>query len=119
MVPACLPACALAGAPPGAAVAKDEKVWAAALKPDSALLAPANAARMGGADCLLLVELAEALLAGGPGGSAGKAEGERPCPPSPPGFGAEGPWVGAWVAGHVPLHGVLQDAVIMPHGACL
>ncbi|KAG2489371.1 hypothetical protein HYH03_012201 [Edaphochlamys debaryana] len=45
-----------------AVVPAGDKTWAAALKPDSPLLAPANAAKLPPADCPRAAELAEVLL---------------------------------------------------------
>ena len=52
-----------------AAVAPGDKTWAAVFKPDSALLAPVNAAKLPPADCPRAGELAEVLLSA-PAGSA-------------------------------------------------
>ncbi|KXZ48792.1 hypothetical protein GPECTOR_25g376 [Gonium pectorale] len=64
---ALLVARALQAAEPSAAAAAavvpaGDKTWAAALRPDSPLLAPPNAAKLPAADCPRLAELAEVLL---------------------------------------------------------
>ncbi|KAG2444413.1 hypothetical protein HXX76_001166 [Chlamydomonas incerta] len=57
----------------GAAVPAGDKTWAAVFKPDSALLAPINAAKLPPADCPRAGELAEVLLSAPAGSSIAAA----------------------------------------------